>query len=192
MSFASAMAASVVAKTLNDPAVFQEWPHDNQGADNGTPNQGASLLKSNRLSSAMASQSIIKENYGKRSLQRQNTDFPENDIDISKVVELLKREYNRRAEFSPLEWSKGMKLHVKEVYTKLRVVSRSKAGSSEIDVDDIFGSSAEDNDPLVLVEGNPGTGKPPSVSSLLTTGRTVQCLVIFLVSNLYFCSNAGT
>ncbi|XP_015764730.1 PREDICTED: NACHT, LRR and PYD domains-containing protein 10-like [Acropora digitifera] len=83
------------------------------------------------------------------------------DIDISKVVELLKREYNRsrRAEFSPLEWSKGMKLHVKEVYTKLRVVSRSKAGSSEIDVDDIFGSSDEDNDPLVLVEGNPGIGK---------------------------------
>ena len=51
-----------------------------------------------------------------------------------------------------------MKLHVKEVYTRLRVVSR-KAGSAEIDVDDIFGSSEEDNDPLVLVEGNPGIGK---------------------------------
>ena len=31
MSFASAMAASVVAKMLNDPTVFQEWPHYNQG-----------------------------------------------------------------------------------------------------------------------------------------------------------------
>ena len=31
MSFASAMAASVVAKMLNDPAVFREWPHCNQG-----------------------------------------------------------------------------------------------------------------------------------------------------------------
>ena len=31
MSFASAMAASVVAKMLNDPAVFREWPHYNQG-----------------------------------------------------------------------------------------------------------------------------------------------------------------
>mgnify|MGYP000067247569 FL=1 len=30
MSFASAMAASVVAKMLNDPTVFQEWPHYNQ------------------------------------------------------------------------------------------------------------------------------------------------------------------
>ena len=30
-SFASAMAASLVAKMLKDPAVFQEWPHHNQG-----------------------------------------------------------------------------------------------------------------------------------------------------------------
>ena len=54
-----------------------------------------------------------------------------------------------------------MKLQLKEVYTRLRVVHRRKAGSSEleIDVDDIFGSSEEDNDPLVLVEGSPGFGK---------------------------------
>ena len=31
MSFASSMAASVVAKILNDPAVFREWLHYNQG-----------------------------------------------------------------------------------------------------------------------------------------------------------------
>ena len=124
------------------------------------------------------------------------------DRDISDVVELLKKEYKRRADFSPLPWSKGMKLELKEVYTRLRVVSRRKARSSdllkrennrradfsplsrskakklqlkkvykkrvvskaeakssEIDVDDIFGSSEEDNDPLVLVEGSPGIGK---------------------------------
>ena len=81
------------------------------------------------------------------------------DSDISKVVELLKREYNRRADFSPLLWSKGMKLQLKEVYTKLRVVSEENGERSEIDVDDIFGSSEEHNDPLVLVEGSPGIGK---------------------------------
>ena len=81
------------------------------------------------------------------------------DSDISKVVELLKREYNRRADFSPLLWSKGMKLQLKEVYTKLRVVSKGEAEGSEIDVDDIFGSSEEHNDPLVLVEESPGIGK---------------------------------
>ena len=52
-----------------------------------------------------------------------------------------------------------MKLQLKEVYTKLRVVSKGEAEGSEIDVDDIFGSSEEDNDPLVLVEGSPGIGK---------------------------------
>ena len=31
MAFACTMAASVVAKMLNDPVVFQEWPHYNQG-----------------------------------------------------------------------------------------------------------------------------------------------------------------
>ena len=83
------------------------------------------------------------------------------NIDISKVVELLKREYNRRADFHPLLWSKDMKLQLEEVYTRLRVVHKRKAGSSEIeiDVDDIFGTSEEDNDPLVLVEGSPGIGK---------------------------------
>ena len=82
-------------------------------------------------------------------------------IDISKVVELLKREYNRRADFCPLLWSKEMKLQLEEVYTSLTVVHRRKAGSSdkEIDVHAIFGSSEEDNDLLVLVEGSPGIGK---------------------------------
>ncbi|XP_067018481.1 NLR family CARD domain-containing protein 4-like [Acropora muricata] len=206
MSFASTIAASVVAKMLNDPTVFREWPHYNQGvehatlgqgysllksgdlesaratqamiqhrgADHGTLEQGASLMTSNRLSSAMASQSRIKEYHGKRPLhpletttperQRQNTDIPDTDIDFSVVVKLLKGEYNRRSEFSPLLWSKGMKLQLKEVYTRLKVVSRRKAGRSEIDmaeidVDDIFKSSEEDNGQLVLVEGSPGIGK---------------------------------
>ena len=79
--------------------------------------------------------------------------------DISKMVELLKREYNRPADFSPLLFNKSMKLRLKDVYTKLRVVSKREAEGSEIDVDDIFGSSEEDNDPLVLVEGSPGIGK---------------------------------
>ena len=52
-----------------------------------------------------------------------------------------------------------MKLQLKEVYTKLRVVSNGEAEGSEIDLDDIFGSSEEDNDRLVLVEGSPGIGK---------------------------------
>ena len=81
------------------------------------------------------------------------------DSDISVVVTLLEREYKRRAEFRPLLWSKGTTLQLEKVYTRLRVVSRRKATSSEIGVDDIFGSNEKDNDPLVLVEGSPGIGK---------------------------------
>ena len=81
------------------------------------------------------------------------------DREISNVVEFLKKEYNRRADFSPLPWSKRMKLQLKEVYTKLIVVSEGKGERSVIDVDGIFGSSEEHNDPLVLVEGSPGIGK---------------------------------
>ena len=81
------------------------------------------------------------------------------DSDISVVVTLLEREYKRRAEFRPLLWSKGTKLQLEKVYTKLRILSKGEAEGSEIDVDDIFGSSEKDNDPLVLVEGSPGIGK---------------------------------
>ncbi|XP_044164944.1 uncharacterized protein LOC114974804 isoform X3 [Acropora millepora] len=139
MSFASAMAASVVARILNDPVVFREWPHCNQENDEEKPIHPLGTTTPKR--------------------QRQNAAFAETDREISNVVEFLKKEYNRRADFSPLPWSKGMKLQLKEVYTKLRVVSKGKAEGLEIDVDDIFGSSEEDNDPLVLVEGSPGIGK---------------------------------
>ena len=81
------------------------------------------------------------------------------DSDISVVVTLLEREYKRRAELRPLLWSKGTKLQLEKVYTRLTVVSRRKAGSSEIGVDDIFGSRKKDIDALVLVEGSPGIGK---------------------------------
>ncbi|XP_067019951.1 uncharacterized protein [Acropora muricata] len=149
--------------------------------NHGTLNEGAPLLTSNPLVSALGSHTGLRENQGKRSLnpletstpkrKRQNTDLPESetsfvvdkvkkaDREISNVVEFLKKEYNRRADFSPLLWSKRMKLQLKEVYTKLRIVAKGEADVLEIDVDDIFGSSEEDNDPLVLVEGSPGIGK---------------------------------
>ena len=48
-SFASAMAASVVAKMLNNPTVFQEWPHYNQGKSHHRKNNLNSLLDSSSL-----------------------------------------------------------------------------------------------------------------------------------------------
>ena len=108
------------------------------------------------------------------------------DSDISVVVKLLQREYNRRAEFRPLLWSKGTKLQLEKVYTRLRVVSRRKAGSSEIGVDDIFGSSEKDNDPLVLVQGSPGIGKSTFCLKLAHNWANVERSRNFPIFKLVF------
>ncbi|XP_068673041.1 NLR family CARD domain-containing protein 3-like isoform X3 [Montipora foliosa] len=50
MSFASTMAASVVAKMLNDPVVFQEWPHCNQGTINETLELGNAWKRKRNVS----------------------------------------------------------------------------------------------------------------------------------------------
>ena len=81
------------------------------------------------------------------------------DSDISVGVKLLKGEYNRRAELRPLLWMKNMTLPLEKVYTRLTVVSRRRARSREIGVDDIFQLSKKDSGSLVLVEGSPGVGK---------------------------------
>ena len=107
------------------------------------------------------------------------------DSDISFVVTLLEREYNRRAEFRPLMWSKGTKLQLQKVYTRLRVVSKRKAGSS-----DIVGSSEKDNDPLVLVEGSPGIGKSTFCLKLAhdwATGESSRNFPIFKLVFLLKC-----
>ena len=43
MSFASAMAASMVEKMLKDPKVFLEWPHFNQGKSYHEKKTGSKL-----------------------------------------------------------------------------------------------------------------------------------------------------
>ena len=78
-------------------------------------------------------------------------------IDNSSVIQGLKGEYNRRAEFIPLLWSKGAKLQLKDLYARLYDFSRPK--SPELDVADIFSSSRRGEDSMVLLEGYPGSDK---------------------------------
>ena len=79
------------------------------------------------------------------------------------VVKLLREVYKRRAEFRPLLWNKGMKLHLDEVYTRLKIVSRRKGGGhfggSEIDLGNIFCCNNKREDSMALAEGSPGIGK---------------------------------
>ena len=79
----------------------------------------------------------------------------------SVVVKLLRQEYKRRAEFRPLLWDTGksMKLHLDEVYTRLKIVVRPKGlGDSEIDLGNIFCCN-KGEDSMVIAEGSPGIGK---------------------------------
>ncbi|XP_015750102.1 PREDICTED: uncharacterized protein LOC107329963 [Acropora digitifera] len=61
MSFASAMAASVVARILNDPVVFREWPHCNQENDEEKPIHplGTRTSKRQRQNAAFAENSAF-------------------------------------------------------------------------------------------------------------------------------------
>ncbi|XP_068751385.1 uncharacterized protein [Montipora capricornis] len=87
--------------------------------------------------------------------------FPAAIADTAVVRKLLTQEYKRRAEFSPLLWSNAMKLHLDEVYTRLKIVSRPKRilhpASLEIDLGNIF--SCEGDVSMALAEGSPGIGK---------------------------------
>ena len=71
-------------------------------------------------------------------------------------MKLLKAEYNRRAQLRPLLWDNTLQLPLENVYTRLKIVSRPKAGvqaeGNEVDVCDIFGALDEDQDVMTLVE----------------------------------------
>jgi len=77
-------------------------------------------------------------------------------------VKLLQAEYNRRAKLRPLFWV-NLRLPLKKVYTRLKIVSRPKAGvqaeGNEVNVCDIFATLEKGEDVMTLVEGSPGIGK---------------------------------
>ena len=62
--------------------------------------------------------------------------------DNSVVVKLLKKEYNRRAKLRPLLWDNTIQLPLEDVYTRLKIVSRSKTGvqtkGNEVNPHNIF------------------------------------------------------
>ncbi|XP_068751378.1 uncharacterized protein [Montipora capricornis] len=103
----------------------------------------------------------ISERQTAEMQQRHVTDTRKAGIADSVVVKLLRQEYKRRAEFRPLLWNtgKGMKLHLDEVYTRLRIVARPKGlEDAEIALGKIFCCN-KGEDSMVLAEGSPGIGK---------------------------------
>ena len=83
--------------------------------------------------------------------------------DNSAVMKLLRAEYNRRAQLRPLLWDNTILLPLENVYTRLKIVSRPKAGvqaeGREVKMYDIFEIPTIGKDVMALVEGSPGIGK---------------------------------
>ena len=96
-------------------------------------------------------------------------------------MKLLKAEYNRRAQLRPLLWDNTLQLPLENVYTRLKIVSRPKAGvqaeGNEVDVCDIFGALDEDDDVMTLVE------LPGPNAGVHTEENVVNVLNIFGVLN---------
>ena len=77
---------------------------------------------------------------------------------------MLRAEYERRAKLKPLSWLNTMQLPLKNVYTRLKIISRRKADfqveNDELGMYDIFQALDESEDvKMTLAEGSPGTGK---------------------------------
>ncbi|XP_068751418.1 uncharacterized protein [Montipora capricornis] len=104
----------------------------------------------------------VSERQTAEMQRRHGTENRKAAIADTVVVKLLREVYKRRAEFSPLPWNKGMKLHLDRVYTRLKIVSRPKEGGhfggSEIDLGNIFCCN-KGEDSMALAEGSPGIGK---------------------------------
>ena len=78
-------------------------------------------------------------------------------------MELLKKEYKRRSQLTPLLWNSNFKLPIEQVYTRLKIVSRGKLAiqmkDDDVNVFDIFKVPDIGEDVMTIVEGSPGIGK---------------------------------
>ena len=86
------------------------------------------------------------------------------DTENSGVLKMLRAEYERRAKLKPLSWLNTMQLPLKNVYTRLKIVSRRKVDfqveNDELGMYDIFQALDESEDvKMTLAEGSPGSGK---------------------------------
>ncbi|XP_068674136.1 NLR family CARD domain-containing protein 3-like isoform X2 [Montipora foliosa] len=189
MSFASTMAASVVAKMLNDPVVFQEWPHCNQGTSNENF-ELANARKRKRNESQHEDESQLQE-----SIQRLKRDV----ISSTERVPDLQQPFRP----NPGEGPPTKDLTVDEIF--VNVVIREGRVSYDFPADrweqlKVYPmASAEQTNPLrpqdifdschrnVLAVGRPGIGKTMLCTRLLRfwasddTKIQSQCEVSFLL-----------
>ncbi|XP_068699981.1 nucleotide-binding oligomerization domain-containing protein 2-like isoform X2 [Montipora foliosa] len=154
MSFASTMAASVVAKMLNDPVVFQEWPHCNQDAscEPQMPSEAQGKLKrkcdisftDHGLSQKKArEEEKDSEEHADVSVKEQTQilftreSFPSSSVASyrteatsscqSHIIESIRQIYqtNEGVVF-PVPWNEGFSFQLENIFTRLKIVPKEK------------------------------------------------------------------
>ncbi|PFX21644.1 NLR family CARD domain-containing protein 3-like [Stylophora pistillata] len=89
----------------------------------------------------------------------------EDDVDPSKLVDEIRQLYKvREGWLAPFPWCEDFCFHLGDIYTRLRVVNRKKAGRRAeghvVTMSEIFKSHEECESPRTsLIEGKPGMGK---------------------------------
>ncbi|XP_068753915.1 protein NLRC3-like isoform X2 [Montipora capricornis] len=154
MSFASTMAASVVAKMLNDPVVFQEWPHCNQDAsfEPQMPSDAQGKLKrkcdisftDHGLSQKKAREEEKEsKEHADVSVKEQTQilftreSFPSSSVAShrteatsscqSHIIESIRQIYqtNEGVVF-PVPWNEGFSFQLENIFTRLKIVPKEK------------------------------------------------------------------
>ncbi|XP_068700007.1 uncharacterized protein [Montipora foliosa] len=183
MSFASTMAASVVAKMLNDPVVFQEWPHCNQDAscEPRMPSEVQGKLKRKcsearkdeqshvLFTSEISPSSSLASHRTKASSSRQ-----------SHIIEWIRQIYQKcEGVVFPVPWCERFSFQLENIFTRLRIVAKEKTRGTltkEItNMTSIFTSHEDCQHPrIVLIEGEPGMGKTTYCQKLAYDWATKQ------------------
>ncbi|XP_068670283.1 protein NLRC3-like isoform X2 [Montipora foliosa] len=153
MSFASTMAASVVAKMISDPAVFKDWPHCNQG------NQERANEQLGKIEEMVKQLQPCKRN-SKECLKDE-----QDPIDLVNYISLIRKLYeDREGWLAPFPWCEEFRFNLDNIFTRLKFVSRTKERGiktdESVDMFQIFQPHKECSQPKrVLIEGQPGMGK---------------------------------
>ncbi|XP_068699968.1 nucleotide-binding oligomerization domain-containing protein 2-like isoform X2 [Montipora foliosa] len=183
MSFASTMAASVVAKMINDPVVFQEWPHCNQDisfTDHGlSQNKARGEEEESKQHSDEQRQVLFTgESPPSSSLASHRTKA--SSPCQSDIIESIRQIYQKcEGVVCPVPWCEGFSFQLEKIFTRLKIVAKEKTRGTltkEItNMTSIFTSHEDCQHPrIVLIEGEPGMGKTTYCQKLAYDWATKQ------------------
>ncbi|XP_068738348.1 protein NLRC3-like isoform X2 [Montipora capricornis] len=203
MSFASTMAASVVAKMLNDPVVFQEWPHCNQDAscepqmpsepqgklkrkcdisftDHGLSQKKAREEEKESKEHADEQSEVLFTSESSPSSSLASYRTKDSCSSQSHITEWIRQIYQKReGVVFPVPWCEGFSFQIENIFTRLKIVAKEKTRGTlakEItNMTSIFTSHEDCQHPrIVLIEGEPGMGKTTYCQKLAYDWATKQ------------------